>query len=81
MKTATRLLTALLVCAAPAALANPFELYGFTPRARIHALTVVRGGHVVRERFTHSGVLIAGRGSITGVQARIAVFAIREQAV
>src|SRR3954465_13933424 len=33
MKTAIRLLFALLVCAAPAAFANPFQLYGFTPRA------------------------------------------------
>lgn len=33
MKIPTGTLFALLVCAAPAALANPFELYGFTPRA------------------------------------------------
>jgi long-subunit fatty acid transport protein len=33
MKTTPRLLVAILVCAAPAALGNPFELYGFTPRA------------------------------------------------
>ena len=33
MKTLSRFLAALLVCAAPAAFANPFELYGFTPRA------------------------------------------------
>src|SRR3954468_22428629 len=33
MKTAIRLISALFVCAATAASANPFELYGFTPRA------------------------------------------------
>src|SRR5258707_559161 len=33
MKTTSRFLAALFVCAAPAAFANPFELYGFTPRA------------------------------------------------
>ena len=33
MKTTSRVLAALLVCAAPRAFANPFELYGFTPRA------------------------------------------------
>ncbi len=33
MKTTSRFLAALLVCAAPRAFANPFELYGFTPRA------------------------------------------------
>jgi long-subunit fatty acid transport protein len=33
MKTTARFLLAFLVCAAPAAFANPFELYGFTPRA------------------------------------------------
>ena len=57
MKT-TRLLIALLVCAAPAAFANPFELYGFTPRALGMGGAMTATGDDLGASFYNPGALL-----------------------
>lgn len=52
-----RLLTALLLCA-PAAFANPFELYGFTPRAMGMAGAMTAIGDELGASFYNPGALL-----------------------
>jgi long-subunit fatty acid transport protein len=58
MKTTSRLLTALLVCAASAARANPFELYGFTPRAMGMGGAMTAVGDDLGASFYNPGALL-----------------------
>ena len=58
MKTNPRLLAALIVCAAPRAFANPFELYGFTPRALGMGGAMTAVGDDLGASFYNPGALL-----------------------
>lgn len=58
MKTTPRILAALLVCAAPAAFGNPFELYGFTPRALGMGGAMTAVGDDLGASFYNPGALL-----------------------